>query len=85
MTHPFHPLHGRAFALESCRRAWGERRVYFYDQEGELRHLPASWTDVEEIDPFVAVAKGRAHFRPGDLLRLSDLVADLDEERSGGV
>jgi len=45
--------------------------VYFYDEDGQLRHLPARWTDIEETDPFVAVASGRAHFRPGDLLRLS--------------
>ena len=81
MTHPFHPLRGRTYALESCRHAWGEARVYFYDDEGELRHLPAGWTDVEETDPFVAVANGRAHFRPGDLLRLSELVTDFEEER----
>ena len=54
--------------------------MYFYDEDGQLRHLPARWTDIEETDPFVAVASGRAHFRPGDLLRLSELIGDLDEE-----
>ena len=51
VTHPFHPLRDRTYTLESCRQAWGEPRVYFYDEEGELRHLPARWTDVEETDP----------------------------------
>ena len=80
MTHPFHPLRGRAYRLESCRHAWGESRVYFYDEEGLLRHLPANWTDVEETDPFVAIASGRAHFCPGDLLRLSALIEELGAE-----
>lgn len=85
MTHPFHPLRGRVFQLESCRHAWGEARVYFYDEEGQLRHLPATWTDIAETDPFVAVASGRAHFRPSDLLSLSRLVRELDEEGRCGV
>ena len=66
--------------MESCRHAWGEARVYFYDEEGELRHLPACWTDVEGTDPFVAIASGRAHFRPGDLLRLAELVSNMERE-----
>lgn len=61
----------------SYRRSWGEHRVYFYDREGNLRLLPASWTDAEPPDPFVAVAAGRCPFRIDDLLRLVDLLRGL--------
>jgi len=79
--HPFHPLHERSYLLESCRQAWGEWRVYFYDDEGRLRHLPASWTDVEAVDPFVAVGAGRVHFRVEDLIDLAELLDHLKEGR----
>ena len=62
-----------------CRRAWGQDRVYFTDVTGRLVHLPASWTDVVEPDPFVVVAAGRSSFRLNDLLRLAALVARLSE------
>ncbi len=73
MTHPFHPLLGKSFELLTHRKTWGEDRVFFYDR-GRLRALPASWTDVLPPPPFVAIAAGRAHFRPDDLLRLAELV-----------
>jgi hypothetical protein len=42
VTHPFHPLYGREFRLVDFRRAWGEDRVYFHTEHGELVRLPAS-------------------------------------------
>jgi hypothetical protein len=80
VTHPFHPLHGREFELLDYRNAWGEDRVYFHDDTGQFRRLPASWTDVVGEDPFVAVAAGRSPLRVEDLLRLAELVARLGEE-----
>ncbi len=61
------------------RRAWGESRVFFYDEQGALKALPASRTDSDTPDPFVTIAAGRAHFRPADLLSLVDLLARLRE------
>ena len=61
------------------RRTWGEERVYFHDQTGSLRRLPASWTSADAIDPFVARSGGRAHFRVEDLLRLVRLVSRTGE------
>jgi len=46
VTHPFHPLRGRTFQLVDCRQTWGEDRVYFYDDVGQLARLPLQWTDV---------------------------------------
>jgi len=59
------------------RQTWGEYRVFFYDEQGALKALPASWTDANPPDPFVTLAGGRAHFRPADLLELAALVVHL--------
>jgi hypothetical protein len=49
--------------------------VFFYDEQGALKALPASWTDASQLTPFVSLADGRAYFRPADLLELAALVA----------
>ena len=59
------------------RQTWGEHRVYFLDLSGQLQRLPASWTDVVGVDPFVTVAAGRSPLRLEDLLRLVDLLDRL--------
>jgi len=75
ITHPFHPLHGQAFELVGRRLAWGEDRVHFYDAQGRLRLVPASWTDVGAADPFVVRAAGRCPFRARDLVELAARIA----------
>lgn len=75
MTHPFHPLRGREFAVADRRRTWGEDRVYYHDERGELKRIPASWTSVADVDPFVSISAGRAHFRVEDLAELATLIA----------
>ena len=77
MTHPFHPLAGRQFAVADTRHAWGEERVYFYDEDGVLVRIPRAWTDRADLDPAVVVADGRADLRVDDLVRLVALLADL--------
>ena len=72
MTHPFHPLLGKSFELLMYRNTWGEDRVFFYDG-GRLRALPASWTEAAPVVPFVAIAAGRAHFRPYGYTRVKML------------
>jgi hypothetical protein len=57
---------------------WGEDRVYFHLGDGYLHSLPTAWTDVGPVDPFVAIAAGRAHFRYEDLLALVRLLQELD-------
>jgi len=47
--------------------------------------LPASWTDVIAIDPFVAVAEGRSLFRADDLWELAELVGRLQSKESSDV
>ncbi len=74
VTHPFHPWHGREFVLVTCRRNWGEDRVYFHDESGRLVSLPAGWTNAVSPDPFVVVSAGRSAFRAQDLIELARLV-----------
>ena len=62
------------------RHAWGKHRVYFYDSSGQLRQLPATWTDVMGEDPFVAIAQGRSALHFDSLLRLADLLDGLAHE-----
>jgi Family of unknown function (DUF5372) len=59
--------------------------VYFHDDEGKLRKIPACWTDAVADDPFVVVAAGRSAFRFADLLTLADLITVLQprEPRRG--
>lgn len=62
------------------RQAWGEDRVFFFDEQGVQRSLPSGWTDAGGPDPFVVVAGGRSWFRVVDLLELAEL---LDGVRGG--
>ncbi len=74
MTHPFHPWVGREFVFVGIRQAWGEDRVFFFDDEGVQRSLPTGWTDAAPSDPFVAVAVGRSALRVADMLALVELL-----------
>ena len=56
------------------KSAWGEDRVYFYNEAQQLLAVPAAWTDVIARDPFIVVAAGRAAFRANDLLELALLI-----------
>ena len=79
MTHPFHPLFGREFDLVTYRQNWGEDRVYFQDNQGQLKSLSAGWTSIGPDDPFQVIAAGRSAFRTSDLLELVDLLNKLQE------
>jgi hypothetical protein len=67
---PFHPLFGRDFEFVAHRQNWGEDRVHLHDENGVLFSLPAGWTDVAPLDPFVVVAEGRCPFTTSGLLVL---------------
>ena len=81
ITHPYHPLYGREYKLITYWHGWGSHRVYFHDDAGRLRKIPACWTDVVADDPFVLVAAGRSAFRVADLLTLADLIEVLQPQR----
>ena len=77
VTHPFHPLCGREFALVVRKNNWAEDRVFFFAGDGQLTSLPSGWTDVDRPDPFDAVSAGRSAFRVADLLALAGLLAGI--------
>ena len=91
ITHPFHPLYGKTFLLLTYRHTWGDDRVYYHDEGGNLRSIPAGWTNVLGEDPFVMVAAGRSALRVADLLELRRLVDGISDrslpsarEKGGG-
>ena len=89
MTHPFHPLFGREFTLVTYRQNWGEERVYFHDQAGQLVALSARWTSVFPTDPFVVLSAGRSPFCLAQLLELARMIRQLrcvtpNEDSQGG-
>ena len=59
--------------------------MFYYTDDMQLAHFPASWTDVADRDPFVELSRGRATARVEDLLRLAQLVADLKEAGVKGI
>jgi hypothetical protein len=77
ITHPFHPLYNQEFYLVTHRHNWGEDQIYFHDLNQHLVSVPASWTSVIPVDPFIKVADGRSFFRPEDLVRLCNLTEAL--------
>lgn len=56
----------------------------FYDDEGRLRSIPASWTDVDPPDLLAAASNGRAFLRADDLTALSSLVCEIKLRHEGG-
>jgi len=62
---------------------WGEHRAFFR-RPGEERvdSIPAGWTDVEGVDPFVVMSAGRAHFRVEDLLAFAGVLCQCKEGKA---
>lgn len=52
--------------------------MLFHDAQGRMRSMPASWTDVAQLDPFVATSAGRSFFLVEDLLSLVSLLRLLE-------
>ena len=63
--------------LATRKQNWGEDRVMFFDDQGRLRSLLASWTDVDEPDAFTQCSCGRSWLRTDDLLHLRALVEEI--------
>jgi len=55
----------------------------FYDEQGRLRSLPASWTDVDAPDVVIATAHGRAFLRADDLAELSAVIGEIRDGTQG--
>jgi hypothetical protein len=70
-------MRGREIEFVSRIRSWSDDRVFFHDEEMRLKAIPTAWTSLAPADPFVEMARGRAHFRVEDLARLSGMIRDL--------
>jgi Family of unknown function (DUF5372) len=81
VSHPFHPLYGRRFDLVEYRQSWGENRVYYVDEQGVRRSMPAEWTDVICQVLFVEVSAGRSRLSAAELLELTEIVRDYRKKR----
>lgn len=61
------------------RKTWGENRVYYHDESGNLRRIATQWTSLAAADAFVMTSAGRSSLRVEDLLQLVVLV---EQQRS---
>ena len=57
----------------------GSERVMLEGVDGRRAWIPASWTDVVSPDPFLIASASRSSFRVEDLLRLVQLVAEVQK------
>jgi hypothetical protein len=80
VTHPFHPLSGNRFVLMNCAQAWGEDRVYYINDEGQIDNMPTQWTDIAPLDPFVTIGAGRAALRTAELVEMVRLIGELSPD-----
>lgn len=59
------------------KKTWGEDRILYIDENGDMCLIHTSWTDMIEEDPFIAVSNGRSNFRFDDLKELSYLIKSI--------
>ena len=52
----------------------------FFNEQGRLCSMLASWTSLAERDLFDRASAGRSWFRPDDLLRLSALLDEVTRQ-----
>lgn len=81
ITHPFHPLRGRDFTLESVVGQRGEERIILSDPNGYPIGIPIRYTDIIPPDPYVIIGHSRSLFRVPDLVELIQLVKALKKTR----
>jgi hypothetical protein len=83
ITHPFIPFYGKEYEMIYRKKSWGEDRVTYIDESGQMCSIYTSWTDVIEEDPFVTISNGRCHFRFDDLKKLSSIMKDIKKKKPG--
>jgi hypothetical protein len=54
-----------------------ESYIYFHDEHGHLREIPAVWTDFVKVDAYVELAAGRSPLHAVRLLELADMLDHL--------
>ena len=56
------------------KNIWGEDRLLYINENGEMCLIPTCWTDVAEPDIFITISEGRSSFRFDDLQELSKIL-----------
>ena len=56
------------------KNIWGEDRVQYINENGDMCLIPTCWTDAAEPDLFITVSEGRSHFRFDDLQELTKIL-----------
>jgi hypothetical protein len=70
-------LSGKQFDLVEHRCIFAQSYLYFHDECGHLRQIPAIWTDFVKADVLVEMAGGRSPLHAGCLWELVKLVRHL--------
>jgi hypothetical protein len=73
-------LFGKKIQIVSIKQNWGEDRVFYRQEDGELISIPAGWTSLYEPHPFNVISQGRSVFRFRELLELARLIEDFMSE-----
>ena len=68
---------GQEFLLVAERSSRHGDRVWYESTDGSVATIPRAWTDLAAQDPFVALADGKGHFRPEELVALAELVVGI--------
>lgn len=80
IIHPFHPLSGREFDIVDYLVFGKDGRIFFNNDESRLVSIPARWTSIAPIDPYVQCASGGCILRLPELLELADFLKDIREK-----
>ena len=62
------------------KKNWGEDRISYYDEKGNYRCIPATWTDLIAPDSFERSSNHKAYFRIFDLIELKNIIVKLKNQ-----
>lgn len=81
VTHPHHPLRGKAFPFFSRISAGGVPLMRCVQDDKTLLTLPVAWTSYRAPDDFERISAGRSLWRADDLATLRCMVDSLLERK----
>jgi hypothetical protein len=77
ITHPFHPLKGRRFAILKIRKVAGREVLSLYDEQRGSLPIPRDWTDQAVLSEDAGLIEPAPILDARCLLKLHDLVQTL--------
>jgi hypothetical protein len=77
ITHPFHPLKGRRFAILKIRKVAGREVLSLYDEQRGSLPIPRDWTDQAVLSADAGLIEPAPILDARCLLKLHDLVQTL--------